>query len=85
MRIFFRGPRFSHMRLTEYLEARGETPAQLAGRAGLLRQTVEAIIYKGVRPRVDTAHCIVLASRAEPAPDGGTIRFEDLLPEASPR
>jgi predicted transcriptional regulator len=67
--------------MEKYLEARGETVAAFSRRCGVIPATLSYIISGQSRPRIDTAHAIVQASRAEPAPDGGTIRYEDLLQE----
>lgn len=65
------------MQIRQYLQARGESIPDFAERAGIIRQTLQQIIG-GTRPRIDIAYRIVMASRAQPAPDGGTITFEAL-------
>lgn len=67
------------MRLAEYLDARGESAESFARRSGLNRATVGVIVRGTSTPRTDTAIAIVEASREEPAPDGGTITFADLV------
>lgn len=69
------------MRLNEYLEARGESIPAFAVRAGIRQRNLYNVIA-GSTPRIDLAAKIVAASRAEPAPDGSTVRFEDLVPDA---
>ena len=67
------------MKLAKYLEARGESAEAFARRSGLNRATVGVIVRGTSIPRTDTALAIVKASREEPAPDGGTVTFEDLV------
>jgi predicted transcriptional regulator len=66
------------MRLPEYLESRGESQAAFARRTGIPQSTVN-LICNGKGTRVDTAIRIIQATRDEPAPDGGTVRIEDLV------
>lgn len=68
------------MRLRDYLEANDETAARFARRAGLQEATVRAIVRLGSGCRVDTAQAIVRASEAQPAPCGGTVSYDDLVP-----
>jgi predicted transcriptional regulator len=68
------------VRLDAYLEARGESAAAFARRAEIPYTTVVSILREGVTPGVGTAQAIVWASRREPAPDGGTVTYEDLIP-----
>lgn len=79
LQFFLRRPINRVMRLADYLSSRGESSGQFAVRAGLVRQTVDYIVGGG-KPRIDIAYAIVRASRDEPAPDGGTVTYEDLLP-----
>lgn len=67
------------MRLRDYLRARGESESAFAARAGVPQSTIN-LICQGRGTRVSTAAKIVRASRESPAPDGGTVRFEDLVP-----
>lgn len=70
------------MKLAEYLELRNETQTSFSRRSGVPQQTI-SLICKGQGTRVETAAKIVEASREQPAPDGGTVRFEDLIPAAA--
>jgi predicted transcriptional regulator len=70
------------MRLEEYLEARGESIPTFAVRAGIKQRNLYNVI-EGSNPRIDLCAKIVQASRAEPAPNGSTVRFEDLVPKDS--
>lgn len=70
------------MKLSEYLESRGESAHAFALRAGIKPRNIYNIVA-GSRPMIDIANRIVLATRSEPAPDGSTVRFEDLVPEES--
>lgn len=68
------------MRLQDYLDSRGETYTAFGRRAGVLRTTLRLIASGESRARIDIARAIVLASRAEPAPDGQTVTYDDLDP-----
>lgn len=68
------------VKITDYLEARDESVASLARRAGLLRSTLHEIAVGNSRPRVDIARKIVMASRDKPTTDGRTVTYEDLDP-----
>ncbi len=70
------------MKLKQYLEARGESQGAFARRAGVEAATISAIVRDETRkgPTVSSAMLIVGASREDPAPDGGTVTYEDLLP-----
>jgi predicted transcriptional regulator len=71
------------MRLPDYLTARDESQSAFAKRAGLPQSTVN-LVCQGSGTRVETALKIIRASRDEPAPGGGTVTLEDLVPvEAS--
>ena len=65
------------MRLSEYLEARDETPYAFALSMGIPRATVARIIRFG-NPTLAIAEKIIEASRAKPAPGGGTVTYDDL-------
>ena len=67
------------MGLKDYLDARGESQAGFARRSRLPQQTVNAICARGYARDLEVAERIVTASRREPAPDGGTVRYEDLM------
>jgi predicted transcriptional regulator len=67
------------MRLSDYLAARGETQVEFSKRAGLPQSAISRAC-QGEGMRLTTATAIVRATREEPAPDGGTVRFEDLEP-----
>ena len=71
------------MRLADYLEAKAESESEFARRAGIPQQTVNRVCHGEAIPRGDTMLKIVTATREKPAPDGGTVRFEDLIPEAA--
>ena len=68
------------MKLRDYLDSRGESEAAFARRAGLAQRTVNRVANGG-GTSVEIAAEIVRASRAEPDGTGGTVRFEDLIPE----
>jgi hypothetical protein len=70
------------MRLSDYLKARRERGVAFALRADLPQRTV-ADVVQGGGCHISTAHKIVEASRREPAPDGGTVTYEDLLPRVA--
>jgi predicted transcriptional regulator len=76
------------MRLDPYLKARwtavGETPSAFARRAELPQQTLFDIL-RGGGLTMTTADRIVTASRAEPAPSGEWVTFEDLVPRRASR
>ena len=65
------------MKLSVYLELRDEKQVEFARRAGLPQSAISRAC-QGDGMRLATASAIVRASREEPAPDGGTVRFEDL-------
>ena len=74
------------MRVKEYLEARGESQAAFAKRAteyleaGVSQRTVSrAAAGEGVH--AVNAWAMIEASKAEPAPDGGTVTLEDFVLE----
>jgi len=70
------------MHLRDYLRVRSESQASFAGRSGISQQAVSLICH-GSPPRLSTAKRVVDATRDEPAPCGGTVSYEDLLPEPS--
>lgn len=73
------------MRLKLYLKARGEPEIGFARRAGLSQAAVHFIAnHDEADPRISTCSKIVLASRQAPAPDGGTVTWEDLHPQEKP-
>lgn len=67
------------MRLSEYLAARGESHRSFSGRSRLPQSTVSDIAA-GSDCRVSNAMKVIRASREAPAPDGGTVTWEDLTP-----
>jgi hypothetical protein len=69
------------MKLSDYIAAVDGSEAAFAERCGLQQRTVNRIASGEVRCRIDIADVIVKASRAQPAPSGETVRFEDLVPE----
>lgn len=69
------------MRLKDYLSAREESEVRFSKRVSVAQATINGIC-KGKGCRLKTARKIVLASRSEPAPCGGTVTYDDLLPEA---
>lgn len=70
------------MRLRDYLGQRGETQEDFADRSGISQQTVSKVC-NGSACRIDTARRIIQASRQDPAPCGGTVTYEDLVPESA--
>lgn len=69
------------MKLSDYLAAREETANAFARRAGINHQIVYRVVNDpSAGVTMTTAERIRSASRAEPAPCGGTVTFEDLLP-----
>lgn len=68
------------MTLPDYLTARAESLLAFARRAGVPQQTLHSI-GRGKGCTISTAYKIVEASRREPAPGGGTVTYEDLVPE----
>jgi hypothetical protein len=68
------------MKLPEYLSARKESLLAFARRSEVPQQTLHGI-GKGKGCTISTAYKIVEASRRQPAPGGGTITYEDLVPE----
>lgn len=62
--------------------ARGEKEAAFARRAGLKQSTIN-LICNGGGTTVGTASKIVHASMQAPAPDGGVVTYEDLIPVES--
>ena len=75
------------MRTAAYLKATGESQASLAERATraggrpVKQQTISLLVLREqTDPKISTCHGIVLAAVERPAPDGGTITWEDLLP-----
>ena len=71
------------MKLADYLRENDETAARFARRAGLQADAIRAILRLGGGCRVTTAQAIVRASEAQPTPSGGTISYDDLVPEGS--
>lgn len=71
------------MELAHYIERRrravGESLSGFARRAELSQQTVYDVL-SGKGCTMTTAYLIVTASQAEPAPRGGTVGYEDLVP-----
>ena len=67
------------MKLQAYLAARGETQSGFARRTGIAQRTVNRACGEGSTPSLEVASRIVRATRAAPAPDGGTVMYEDLL------
>jgi transcriptional regulator with XRE-family HTH domain len=65
------------MRLSAYLEARGESQAAFARRAGLDQRTINRICA-GSGCFLETADAIVQASRDKPTPKGETVTHGDL-------
>lgn len=59
------------MKLTDYLDARGETGLAFARRAGLAQATISRIL-SGSSPTLTTARMIVEATE-------GKVRYEDLI------
>ena len=51
--------------------------------SGLQADAIRAILRLGGGCRVTTAQAIVRASEAQPTPSGGTISYDDLVPEGS--
>ena len=70
------------MRLRDYLAKRSETQGEFATRAGISQQAVSKVC-NGSACRIDTARQIISASREQPAPCGGTVTYDDLVPEAA--
>ena len=70
------------VRLSDYLEARDERESAFARRAGVPQSTINLICHGG-GTTVGTAAKIVRASMQAPAPDGGVVTYEDLIPEES--
>ena len=62
------------MRLTKYLESRGETIGEFARRSGVPRQTIRSICDGG---GTSTATAVKIISAT-----GGIVSIEDLVPEA---
>ncbi len=71
------------MRISDYLEARGERQSAFAMRAGVLPQTLFNIIKFEQRPRLDIALQLHDASLKRPTKDGGVIELRDMLPVLS--
>ena len=69
------------MTLDDYLHQRRESVAAFSRRTGLVRETLLAIRDGRTRCRIDIAQVIVRASEDEPAPDGGTVTYDDLVPQ----
>lgn len=68
------------MKLGAYLEAREESVASFARRAGLSYRTVYNVLTDVDRlPSLKTAYAIIKASREEPAPDKATVTLRDLV------
>lgn len=74
------------MKLSEYLAAKDESQESFAARASRHRPTGTPIsqrtisrIVNGSSCNAATARAIILASREEPAPDGGTVTLDDLV------
>ena len=67
------------MRLTKYLESRGESYRTFAERLDVkvTHQTVRRVALGGWS-KMNLAEAIVRASQREPAPDGGTVTLQDL-------
>lgn len=74
------------MRLREYLDARGEPELRFAKRSGLSQAAVHSIAnHDSADPRISTCTKIVVASREQPAPNGGTVTWEGLHPQGNAR
>lgn len=67
------------MTLSDYLAARGESQNAFSKRSGIPQRTVCRICADGVCS-LRNAHRVVQATKADPAPDGGSVGFEDLVP-----
>jgi len=68
------------VKLRSYLDARGESEAAFSRRARIAQTTVN-LICRGGGTTTRTAAKIVRASLQAPAPDGGVVTYEDLIPE----
>ncbi len=68
------------MRLRDYLSGRGESQLDFAARASVPQSAVSRLCNGG-GVRFPTAAKIIRATRESPAPDGGTVTWEDLIPE----
>jgi len=77
---------FCLMDLKTYLDERSESVARFAVRVGRHRYvapaTIAAVRAGRTSPNMTTAQAIVQASEDEPAPDGGTVTYEDLAPDS---
>lgn len=73
------------MKLPAYLAARGpESENAFARRARVAQAIINRVCNgKGCSPR--NQRLIVEASRSQPAPCGGTVTYEDLIPERDGR
>ena len=78
------------MKLGDYLTSRGESHDDFAKRASEFRgtridqKTIWRVVNDGTICGADIARAIILASRTEPADDGGTVTLDDLVPAPSP-
>lgn len=69
------------MDIRSYLKANDETMAQFSRRSGVKVATLQVVAAQRSRCRIDVAQAIVKASEAQPAPCGGTIDYDSLVPD----
>lgn len=72
--------RLAGVRLPEYIAAVDGSESEFARRTGIPQRTVNRICNGLVRCRIDIAETIVRASQERPAPCGGVVTFEELVP-----
>lgn len=69
------------MTLNEYLAARGESQTAFSKWSGIPQRTVCRICAGETGCSMRNAARVVKATLAHPAPGGGTVGFEDLVPK----
>lgn len=76
------------MDIDSYLTARNESASHFSRRVSRFKDVSPGAIINirngNASPRIDTAQAIVRASEDQPAPCGGTIGWEDLIPKDMP-
>ncbi len=70
------------MKFNEYLRSRNESVTAFARRSGVPATTAQRVADGGV-PTITTCYLIVKASQKQRAKGGGSVSYDDLVPDSA--